>query len=82
MLIKSPKRTIIKDVVKELSKVQKSEGSLVHEMVSDVCFEFFSDAMKATSEMDLLGLYFPSAFLITLKKFNDFSQFNNKKNHK
>ena len=46
---------VIKDVIKELSKVQKDQGTLVHEIISESCFTFFSDAMKIAKEKDLLG---------------------------
>ena len=46
---------VIKDVIKELSKVQKDQGTLVHEIVSENCFTFFSEAMKIARDKDLLG---------------------------
>ena len=51
----NPKVMVIKDVIKELSKVQKDKGTLVHEIISENCFTFFSDAMKIAKEKDLLG---------------------------
>ena len=46
---------VIKDVIKELSKVQKDQGTLVHEIISENCFTFFSEAMKIARDKDLLG---------------------------
>ena len=46
-------RLIIKDVIKELSKVQKDQGTLVHEIISENCFSFFSEAMKIARDRDL-----------------------------
>jgi hypothetical protein len=51
----NPKVMVIKDVIKELSKVQKDQGTLVHEIVSENCFTFFSEAMKIARDKDLLG---------------------------
>ena len=46
---------VIKDVIKELSKVQKDQGTLVHEIISENCFTFFAEAMKIARDKDLLG---------------------------
>ena len=51
----NPKVMVIKDVIKELSKVQKDQGTLVHEIISENCFSFFSEAMKIARDRDLLG---------------------------
>ena len=53
----NPKVLVIKDVIKELSKVQKDQGTLVHEIVSENCFTFFSEAMKIARDKDLLGTF-------------------------
>ena len=63
----NPKVMVIKDVIKELSKVQKDQGTLVHEIISENCFTFFSEAMKIARDRDLLGTihisYYVSIFL-------------------
>ena len=51
----NPKVMVIKDVIKELSRVQKDQGTLVHEIISENCFSFFSEAMKIARDRDLLG---------------------------
>ena len=51
----NPKVLVVKDVIKELSKVQKDQGTLVHEIISENCFTFFSEAMKIARDRDLLG---------------------------
>lgn len=52
----NPKVLVVKDVIKELSKVQKDQGTLVHEIISENCFTFFSEAMKIARDRDLLDV--------------------------
>ena len=57
MLSNSPKIMVIKDIIQELSKVQKDRGTLVHEIVSEDCFSFFEEAMRVARNKELLGMY-------------------------
>ena len=57
MLVKNPKQTILIDIINELSEVQKLKGTLLNEIVSDECFNFFREAMIVTKNLNLDDLY-------------------------
>ena len=42
----SKKKGIIIDVIDHLEKIQKLKGTLIYEMVSEECFDFFGEAMS------------------------------------